>query len=951
MALTDFKLKALNRGNPANSTGLDVANAVNETIDEVVAQGTRVDTAEKNAQDVVKVSRANLIAQGLSGNYGFFVDGFSYTQSGDVGIDNNGTTWEYVGANPLPFNVPAGTVPSNPDYEEVEFNNHNSLEGRSEVNSHPASAISTSDASDVQTKLTSLENDSKTDQDVKDLALQEIISQWGYTYKGTFTEGFTITTTGDVGVTDSGQVWRYVGSDPLPLVVAAGTVPSEPDWGEVRFDRYARIVDLTTAISEDMPVDTVYMIRGSHWIVVESADVGGFYETGMVSGRKLKLIDVDNFYAYGIVNDNTIDQKSLLQSYANLAIEFYIPETYSLAVTSTVEVNHGNVNVAGRLQALEGSPFTGDEVLKIGSYNATQIGSLNNSLSVGFSTVTIPDTSILSVGDIVTIYNPTDFSWSDHRNYYRQGEHLKVAEIVNSTQFRSTSNIFDDYPSGIPVYSLNAKKCNIKALNVHAGELTAYAATIESLADGEVNNLTCTGGRVATIHRNRCYGLKFNNPSSQQWYNDGSATNYAHYTLSCQNVVDYNPNVRAFRHAIALTARDQELSIPNRNCGAISGVATCTNSTAGVTALDFHGCTESCFYLDIEINGGVNIGGKNNKVRSDKIYQRSHTSCIYGGELVNINHDYSDCTIITSQAGANSRGQWIDIGGNSPSLDANTKEGGILDFRNLKVECLGNPNSSSDTIKITNRGYSGDDIEINLDGLKYEQDASFNNWVRFLIGRVDSGSYLNRVSIKNATVNNMAVEITANNINTDGYFSSGSSNLVNNYVGLRLLPINGVCDLGDVTVVDASLSPIEINGALGGASSVVVSSSISCMGGNQSAGGTTEENSGFSVRSVDTAVIPELNVSSSSVDPAATLSVRVNNVNKVVRGHWSFAGYTTSTWSATNSGFDDCTISQFKIDSTLLPPATTLGSVTNKIEVRDQDGNSIGFVPIYDNIS
>lgn len=63
------------------------------------------------------------------------------------------------------------------------------------------------------------------------LIAQGLTGEYGY-----FSKGFTINDAGDVGVTDSGQVWKYVGSDPLPLVVAAGTVPSVPDWGGVEFN-------------------------------------------------------------------------------------------------------------------------------------------------------------------------------------------------------------------------------------------------------------------------------------------------------------------------------------------------------------------------------------------------------------------------------------------------------------------------------------------------------------------------------------------------------------------------------------------------------------------------------------------------------------------------------------------------------------------------------------------
>ena len=64
---------------------------------------------------------------------GTFAAGFVYETLDDVGLDNNGTPWSYTGS--LPFTVPAGTVPSAPDYQQVTFNSIDSVVGlRDELN-------------------------------------------------------------------------------------------------------------------------------------------------------------------------------------------------------------------------------------------------------------------------------------------------------------------------------------------------------------------------------------------------------------------------------------------------------------------------------------------------------------------------------------------------------------------------------------------------------------------------------------------------------------------------------------------------------------------------------------------------------------------------------------------------------------------------------------------------
>lgn len=61
-----------------------------------------------------RATEALLKSLGLSGNFGFFNKGFTYTEEGDVGIDGNNKFWIYNGS--LPFEVTKGTVPSEPDY-------------------------------------------------------------------------------------------------------------------------------------------------------------------------------------------------------------------------------------------------------------------------------------------------------------------------------------------------------------------------------------------------------------------------------------------------------------------------------------------------------------------------------------------------------------------------------------------------------------------------------------------------------------------------------------------------------------------------------------------------------------------------------------------------------------------------------------------------------------------
>lgn len=69
-------------------------------------------------------------AQGYNSVF-FFEDGFTYTESNDVGIYEDGTAWTYANAGALPVTVAAGTVPSEGVYGQVIFNSDLEIIARS----------------------------------------------------------------------------------------------------------------------------------------------------------------------------------------------------------------------------------------------------------------------------------------------------------------------------------------------------------------------------------------------------------------------------------------------------------------------------------------------------------------------------------------------------------------------------------------------------------------------------------------------------------------------------------------------------------------------------------------------------------------------------------------------------------------------------------------------------
>lgn len=159
----------------------------------------------------------------LTSNYNLtpafdFVDGFTIQTRNQAGKDADGNYWIYNGS--LPFEVTAGTTPSEPDYKQVTFNSSDNI-------------------STVDGNLT---------ESLKIRATDEAL--WGDRFIGYFADGVVYTSDSDIAKWEDGNYYSYIGGDSYPVSVNSGVNPTENPvlYGKIAIDmgrdKYTRMVSV-----------------------------------------------------------------------------------------------------------------------------------------------------------------------------------------------------------------------------------------------------------------------------------------------------------------------------------------------------------------------------------------------------------------------------------------------------------------------------------------------------------------------------------------------------------------------------------------------------------------------------------------------------------------------------------------------------------------------------------
>jgi hypothetical protein len=474
--------------------------------------------------------------------------------------------------------------------------------------------------------------------------------------------------------------------------------------------------------STDVLIATYDNITGINGTGIASNAINVQYDpagTGAVAttvqAKLRETVSVKDFGATG--NGSTNDTAAIQLALNSGAKKVYAPAaTYKILGTLTIPTGVSLEGDGPEQTIFDGSSTT-YAALTSGRHIQTQEGSytalpaLSGNVVKGATTLTFASAPSLQVNDVFLIYNPTDFSYSGWRDYYRAGEYLRVASVSGSV-VTLQGTLADSYTAAaVSLYRYDGMTTctlsNFKLIGLNDLSNAVFGLNLISCVDSLVENVKVTNCSYTSIGTQRCFNISLTNCTATE--NFAGSVSDGEYGLAIGNshiVHVIGGYYASQRHGITTGGNSGIGCVTNRYV-VING-AHITGSN-GLQVMDFHGNTEYSTVTNCTIDGGFAGGGDYLLITGNQI--RANTAngqvAMYMSEMRGLNITISNNIIENPNASTtNSRGAFIDFGGNNDAITTSTYKGGTINVLNNLMTWGLTATADCPTIKIVNRGYA-----------------------------------------------------------------------------------------------------------------------------------------------------------------------------------------------------------------------------------------------------
>lgn len=595
---------------------------------------------------------------------------------------------------------------------------------------------------------------------------------------------------------------------------------------------------------------------------------------------------------------DALDNSSQLNAYAQAANQFgftfRIEKPYKITDTVSVPRNVPvKMNVA--LDATDAVSFSGSVALNIGEESLTQLTSvLTVDPEIYTNVISVTDGAEFSVGDVISIFNPTDFSFHAERDYYRDGELVQIHEI-SGDNLTLTKPLRSSYTAAdMELWKFDTPNTADLDIKVKSSDGALFAVLLNMSVNSRIK-LSVKGGDAGAVDRNLCFDCDYEIGRIEQT----STNTTLAYGLTNRNSSyqrDHGGSVEAARHAITNTGRDGVARPPCRGNRSLSQSLTNHPEETNTSAWDCHAVAEDCLAIDCDIYGGVVVGGANNGAPNCRIYQIENRVCFLEGSMVNTNHNFSGSDVyLTNVVTANS--SLVTFGYTPDRLGVNLKSGGLLDFSNITIITTATDNASlKGLVNITVNDYAGGDIDVSFKGLRILIDGAVVN--TNVIQIISGGTYWVRsVTLSSLESRGIAYLIECDNLFIDSMNITETDQTAANIQALSAT-IHKTVDVSDYKCSDSKYQGLAlIAGSAGAKCNIGVARVNNC---NQITSTNSRVRSGVSIEEFDTVIYSGIHAHTNSAI-ANIYPFYIRNCTNVYAGLSSYSGYDSAPQNDNNT--------------------------------------------------
>lgn len=319
------------------------------------------------------------------------------------------------------------------------------------------------------------------------------------------------------------------------------------------------------------------------------------------------------------------------------------------------------------------------------------------------------DASGLSSGDLICLYDPTDFSFSNARAYYRKGEFLEVRKVLSPTSVQLTSRPLFNYTK-FDLYKINPIQVCFNRFSIKNEAGVSIPVLIDFGRNIQIEQYSNDTALDSGITIQRSYNMQVNNISPRN-ISSASGTNYGLTLSNCQLWRVDGGLLQGTRHSVTIGGIDAPCAIPTQQ-----GKIICCNlyydGTTNTFAADMHGNANHIEYINCTLDG-AQMSGMNAKLVNCTIDSRLLDNlAISGSDIAGGYMDIIDCTLICHGAPATAYGYIAFV------MVQKLKSDLHINIKNLTLVCDPTLNTGLQVVRVQSSVPQDYEVNVIIDGIQ-----------------------------------------------------------------------------------------------------------------------------------------------------------------------------------------------------------------------------------------